>query len=162
MSSPNESCWGLIIQTNEYAGNFERDLCAHCTGQIGDCGVGDDYIDKAVMKVFGLNDSFDADELEDYDEDYEEEEIIMSVADDHGCYRPCSIYQNEAKAYNDVIIYFYNKPTAEQIKMVKDRAATFNEVRKTKRAWNNDSNIQMLNYKIIHIEIKTTETIENV
>ena len=26
----------LVIDTNSYAGNFERQLCAYVTGQIGD------------------------------------------------------------------------------------------------------------------------------
>lgn len=30
----------LIIDTENYAGNFEREMCAYITGQTGDCGVG--------------------------------------------------------------------------------------------------------------------------
>lgn len=29
------------INTEQYAGNFERELCAYVTGQYGECGVGD-------------------------------------------------------------------------------------------------------------------------
>jgi len=36
----------FIIDTNEYAGNFEREMCAYCTGQIGDCGVGEEEAEK--------------------------------------------------------------------------------------------------------------------
>ncbi len=31
----------FVIDTEQYAGNFERQLCAWCTGQVGECGVGD-------------------------------------------------------------------------------------------------------------------------
>jgi hypothetical protein len=31
----------IRINTERYAGNFERELCAYVTGQYGDCGVGD-------------------------------------------------------------------------------------------------------------------------
>lgn len=74
-SRPNENCWGLIIQTNEYSGNFERELCAHCTGQTGECGVGDEFVTDEASNMFVYN--------EEEDEDLE---IIMSVADDHGCF----------------------------------------------------------------------------
>jgi hypothetical protein len=30
----------VVIDTEQYAGNFEREMCAHLTGQYGDCGVG--------------------------------------------------------------------------------------------------------------------------
>ena len=40
---PNFDCWGFIIDTDQYAGNFERELCAWTTGQIGECEVGKEY-----------------------------------------------------------------------------------------------------------------------
>jgi hypothetical protein len=30
----------FVINTEQYAGNFEREMCAYVTGQIGECGVG--------------------------------------------------------------------------------------------------------------------------
>lgn len=32
----------LVADTNQYAGNFERELCAYITGQYGECSVGAD------------------------------------------------------------------------------------------------------------------------
>lgn len=28
----NDSYWGLKVKTDSYAGNFEREMCAHMTG----------------------------------------------------------------------------------------------------------------------------------
>ena len=72
----------FTIDTDHYAGNFERELTAYCTGHIGECGVG---AEKAEM--------------------YEDEEKyrfnnIEQKADDHGCHRPCSIYPTPG-FYND-------------------------------------------------------------
>ena len=61
--------YGIIIDTEEYSGNFERELCAFLTGHIGDCEVGDEFQHE--------NPLFDS---------------VISVPDEHGCYRPCEIY----------------------------------------------------------------------
>lgn len=68
----------FIIDTDSYAGSFERPLCAACTGQIGECGVG-------------------SQRAEDFEKEYPEEcsgfhKIIDSQPDDHGCCRPVTIY----------------------------------------------------------------------
>jgi hypothetical protein len=36
----------IIVDTNKYSGNFEREMCAFSTAQIGECGVGDDEVDE--------------------------------------------------------------------------------------------------------------------
>jgi len=33
----------FIIDTDQYAGNFEREMCAYLTGTVGECGVGDEF-----------------------------------------------------------------------------------------------------------------------
>jgi hypothetical protein len=30
----------FVVDTEEYAGNFEREMCAYATGMTGECGVG--------------------------------------------------------------------------------------------------------------------------
>jgi hypothetical protein len=35
-----ENLWLFIVDTDSYAGNFERCMCAYMTGQIGECEVG--------------------------------------------------------------------------------------------------------------------------
>ena len=46
----------FVIDTNSYAGNFERDMTAYMTGIVGECGVGKEYaeiFDKEVPPVDG-------------------------------------------------------------------------------------------------------------
>ncbi|MBI4450803.1 hypothetical protein HY642_02400 [Candidatus Woesearchaeota archaeon] len=71
-------CYLFVIDTDTYAGGFEREMCAYITGQIGECEVGKEQaliaqreIPKIVAKL---------------------EELIESVPDEHGCCRPVSIF----------------------------------------------------------------------
>lgn len=67
--------WIFAIDTEDYAGNFERELCAYLTGRTGDCEVGDDLA-KLFSQETGL----------------EPFENVTQEADEHGCYRPVTIY----------------------------------------------------------------------
>lgn len=72
------SCYIFIVDTDTYAGNFEREMTAHCTGHVGDCGVGNSYAEKfqeecpKEYKALGL--------------------LIEQQPDEHGNSRPASIY----------------------------------------------------------------------
>ena len=67
--------WIFIIDTDSYAGNFERDMCAYITGMTCDCGVGEEF-----SKIY-FDDTKDGDESRF-------SEYIDQRADDRGCYRP--------------------------------------------------------------------------
>ena len=67
--------WLFIIDTEDYAGNFERDLCAYITGRVGECGVGDE--EAALFTEETGQEGF---------------ENVVEESDDHGCHRPASIY----------------------------------------------------------------------
>lgn len=128
----------FIVKTDKYTGNFERQLCAYITGQIGECEVGDK-------------------QAKDFKDEYGEEicsmfeEIIQNKADEHGCYRPCNIRQTHPEAdnyvhetyeyngntynsvcHNDMEIYFYNKPTQEMIDIMKKRAYEYGKMKNIK------------------------------
>lgn len=64
----------FIIDTEQYSGNFEREMCAYITGKVGECGVGGKR--KAEYQL---------EETEDF-------ENVIQEADDRGCYRPCAIW----------------------------------------------------------------------
>ncbi len=64
----------VVIDTDSYAGNFERDLCAYITGTVGECGVGDDM--AALFK----------------EETGLEPLPTMWEPDEHGCHRPVTSY----------------------------------------------------------------------
>ena len=105
MNEPNESCWIAVITTNKYAGNFEREICAYCTGVIGDCGVG-----EKIAEAFP------------YNKDKWEDKMLQSP-DEHGCYRPVSIWG--APKYNDVAMFFYKRPSKSELNIIRLRAKEF-------------------------------------
>jgi hypothetical protein len=119
--------FAFIIDTNSYSGSFEREMTAYLTGRIGECGVGVEYAD------FALPINFDN---------------VIDVPDDHGCYRPTSIWLNEKNKYNSVAIFFEEQPTVDQIEFMKGRAYDFNIVSNNK--------IKILGFRLIEFisEIK--------
>jgi len=92
-------------------------MCAYCTGQIGQCGVGSEFIDEKIASIF-----------EDFVDCY--------VMDDDGCGRPASIWSTDdperkerKPTYNSVAIFFCQRPTPKQIDIMKTRAKEFAENR---------------------------------
>lgn len=74
---PTQAPFIFVIDTEDYAGNFERELCAYITGNVGECNVGSEmaecFTEETGLTPFD-NLAFTADE------------------DDHGCLRPAKIY----------------------------------------------------------------------
>ena len=70
--------YALIVDTDSYSGNFERQMCAYITGQIGECGVGDDIAEKALPELGKDAAWFEAHSIH--------------KADEHGCHRPVEIH----------------------------------------------------------------------
>jgi hypothetical protein len=133
--------YAFVIDTNEYAGNFEREITAYCTGIIGECEVGEEFVDETISLIF--------------------EENIQQVGDDNGCARPCEAISSSNGSCNSIAIYFYIKPTKYQIKIIKERAELFNEIRKTTgnmAPFYKDSNIQILGYRLIEVTQTQKET----
>jgi hypothetical protein len=67
--------WIFVIDTEDYSGNFERELCAYITGRTGECGVGDDmaeFFDSEVGEPF--------------------ENVVDEPDEDGGCLRPTAIW----------------------------------------------------------------------
>lgn len=71
--------WIFVIDTDQYAGNFERELTAYITGMSGDCGVGDEMFPYYVSETGDKN----REKFED---------LLEFRSDEHGCHRPCAIY----------------------------------------------------------------------
>jgi hypothetical protein len=138
----------FIIDTDQYAGNFEREMCAFCTGQIGECEVGKEEGD-AWMKEFGQ------------EKGYEICEQIASPPDEHGCCRPVEI-QNSPKGYPEsmgsVGIFFYEYPEEELINMIKERSVKF-ALQKQKRYPYKQRTMKILGFRL-RIETTTEEEVE--
>lgn len=125
----------FIVDTNLYSGNFEREMCAFITGQIGECGVGRGEASEAE------------DELPAHILTWFEENIEQRGDDEeYPCMRPCSIVPTPGRvnngvgghfdldsytglhrhpAYESVGIFFSAKLPAEVFRIAAARAQTF-------------------------------------
>lgn len=74
----DKSDYLFVIDTSQYAGNFERPMCAYLTGCIGECEVGREMA-EIFHKDFPSQDLF---------------ENIAQVQDENGCSRPVTIWAN--------------------------------------------------------------------
>ena len=94
----------FVVDTDQYAGNFERPMTAYMTGRYGECGVGAPEA-KLFYQEMGLKDGLDK-KFSDYEEDdwkgislqysYEDFQnpfiFVIELPDEHGCARPTTIY----------------------------------------------------------------------
>jgi hypothetical protein len=76
--------WIFIIDTDQYAGNFERELCAYMTGVVGDCDVGDSFA-ALYNKEMGVKSGQDSTFID----------ILEQRSDEHGCCRPCATWETK-------------------------------------------------------------------
>jgi hypothetical protein len=126
----------FVIDTDSYAGNFEREMTAYMTGRIGDCEVGDDNA-KIFYEELGLHEpgNWDWNEVSRYEDLKNPFDFIVDEPDDHGTLRPTSIYpsnyvkdaQGTWPQYNSVAIYMERVPSEEERKILIERAAKFAE-----------------------------------
>jgi len=110
--------YAVIVRTDSYAGNFERELCAHLTGQIGECEKGKEYIDPSIKTIF---DSY-----------------VTRKPDDHGCWRPVSLggcTLTAGYSGQDVVIWFSSRPTEAQMNLIRERSLTFDEAYSEHSSW---------------------------
>lgn len=76
MTHPPKGTVVLVVDTESYAGNFERELVAHLTGQVGDCGVGREARDPRMPSALRAWCAAH----------------VLHLADDHGIKRPATIW----------------------------------------------------------------------
>jgi len=117
------------IDTNEYSGNFEREMVAFITGQIGECGVGEEnavLAEKSLPKIVT---------------DWFSENTIFTLDDNNGCSRPAEIVptpgwsndgngkhvKGEGKypAYQSVQMRFEVEPPPYIQELIRGRAQVF-------------------------------------
>lgn len=158
----------FVVDTDSYAGNFERDMCAHITGQIGECGVGAEY-------------RTDIEDLKEDHYDFDLEKIcswlenhVIQVPDDHACYRPCTIWPTPGRtnngngghsdvtdsnpmkwpAYESVAIFINEEPPEDVARFMVIRANTF-YIRATK--WSPAEEIKVKGCRLVKETTVVTE-----
>lgn len=163
----------FVIDTNQYAGNFERDMCAYMTGIVGECDVGSEY-----AKLF-------TDETKRFWEDSETNpfEDLVLLLDEEGdnCRRPCLTvstpgWYNDGNgnytktkgnctfpAYLSVAIILDRIPENKEIIFLKDRAYLFvskkQEIEENRyKGVFSKNEIKIEGFRLIEIKEETTHT----
>jgi len=105
--------WIFIIDTDSYAGNFEREMCAYMTGRVGECGVGEEMAER-YREDAGVR------------QGSEPNERIVDMPDDHGCLRPVAIRAMPGTGVcNSVAIFMDRRPTDSEVESMIDRAKRY-------------------------------------
>jgi hypothetical protein len=133
MVEPYHSCWVVVVATDKYAGNFEREMCAYCTGVVGDCGVGKD-----------LAAEFPHGEWHDR---------MLQFPDDHGCHRPASIWGGPK--FNDVAMFFAGRPSEREWEIVRSRAKEFAAVHTGPAG----KELKILGFKLLKYNVNVTSKV---
>ena len=97
----SQSQFVLVVDTDRYAGNFERELGAYCVGEIGECGVGQEWADDYAKE-----------------ETYDFGDIVEDLPDEYSCYRPVKLVETPG-FFNDGVGNVWPEDTAPAL--VKDK-----------------------------------------
>ena len=110
MAVYNPTSFVLAIDTDAYAGNFEREMCAYATGHFGDCGVGEEFAKIAKNDfergvIVNVSDWID--------------EHIVSEPDEYHCCRPASIWVTPGWYNNGMGGHFKDSPENDEAALKK-------------------------------------------
>ena len=99
----------LLIKTNSYAGNFEREMCAFLVGSIGDCEVGAELVENEIANRFA--------------------DLTISKPDDHGCSRPVDVdwSKRNGEIFTNFIIFFSQKLSKKDLEFIDNRGKLFQD-----------------------------------
>jgi hypothetical protein len=102
----NPTSFVLAIDTDAYSGNFERELCAYVTGQIGDCGVGEEM---AAMAQNDVTQGVFPKTVYEWVEEH-----LVSEPDEYHCCRPASIWITPGWYNNGMGGHFKDSPENDE------------------------------------------------
>lgn len=160
----------FVAHTNLYAGNFERQMTAYATGQVGECGVGD-----TQSEAF-------QEEFEDTDLHNRFYHAMSQEPDDNGCYRPCAIWPTPGRynngrgghfdlkdfdpedawqgkpwpAYESVGMFFSEQPAPDLIELMKNRCLEFAANSLHYCGYGNKPELKIIGFQLLHRTTKTT------
>lgn len=134
----------FIIDTDTYAGNFERPLCAHITGKVGECGVGGEQAANAVLGI--------PEDMWAWFDD-----LVIPMPDDHGCRRPTSIWRSPDGQYNSVAIFLGAKPPKKIFELMCERAYTYTPSHHQFDEMGNILAIRLIRLKLVEAQVRKRE-----
>jgi len=106
----------FIVDTNSYAGNFERQMCAYMTGCYGECEVGES--ESCIFEQ----------EVDDC-ELKEELDNIITQRSENGCARPVEICSaSTGEKYNSFMIFMIVKPSKRLVEFLTLRAEAYGKL----------------------------------
>jgi hypothetical protein len=136
----------VVIDTNGYAANFSKELCAYCTGFIDEQDYALEFADLFYMEE-GIEDDSPKGKVAEDKNPFQGH--IGQRLDENGNYSPCCVFLNKRYGSNEngevglltednydkydypaplsVGIFFDAEPTAEQVQIIKTRAKAFFE-----------------------------------
>lgn len=131
----------IVIDTDQFAGNFVRELCGWTTGQYG---YGGDHIGSFESMMYARE---------------EDDTTLMLFSnmehtpDDKGNLYPCRIWESPNGQMNSVALFFESRPTEQQIAIIKRRCGTFNN--RSKKIFDTDVEnfvgFRLVEAKIVYI-----------
>lgn len=125
--------WIFIIDTNLYAGNFEREMCCYVTGVFAEESMGHGRPQQEMY----LEDMGYSNEYENPFHQYEgSKPMAMPCHDEYG-ERPCGVWSSPNGAGNNSVgLFFQNEVSEEDVRFFLERAEKFCElVEKNKTEW---------------------------
>lgn len=133
MVLPTDNCFVFIIETDSDAGNFEREICAYITGQLG----------------IGCRGSAEAIKIKTQypDECSDLEDLIICFPDEYGAYTPVTIWEDGVRGCSCVGIFFETRPSENLLMFMRLRAVKFSV----------DSRIDVLGFELLEYQVKHTE-----
>ena len=150
--------WSFVVDTDSYAGNFERELCAYVIGAADEHGA---HVAGPYLKLFGMWCPVELGSLSDT--------RIADSGDDGTRQAPCDLaatpgwssngkgkaypvkpeskkYQYKYPAYNSVALFLRRKPTEEELAELVKRTQEFPTLPKI-HPW--DSRPQVLGCRLV-------------
>lgn len=152
--------YALVIDTDQYSGNFEREMASFCTGLYFPRGA--EYVDKGSLN----HDDWWARYAMDYPEgEYEEPVAIWPTPgwSNSGMGAHKKLEEGEKMkypAYQSVAIFCAARPSSGVIDEVKERAELFNDFYRTTNKWAKEDvkilGFRLLEFARIETQLETT------
>ncbi len=118
MKTESKPRWSFVIDTNAYAGNFEREMGGYIVGQV------DEYGGHRAGSYIELY------QQECPDDPFESivEWRLYDPGDDGFMRRPASIFKSPNGDYNSVVIYLNKRPSKKLLGLLVERTIAYSKL----------------------------------